>query len=1148
MRTVGTRDKIWPHNGRTLRSVNDRKPTMIHHAMKKLISPMVLLPLAFTAQAGNGHEHDHGTNATVTANVHQTFAQNLGQWSDKVLYRTGVNGATMFVEQNGWTWSKLEESAAGRMHDIALLSAEEQRALVFNGHAWRMRFVDGGSDRTTGTDKAEHYENFFIGNDRSKWKGHVPVFGGLVQHDVWPGIDVMLSKVNGNFKYDVVLEPGSDHTKVALAYDGLNAMNIGKEGELILTTSVGDVTELAPVAFYGDEKGGAIPCSFILDGTTVKFRFDQPVDASRTIVIDPVLIAGTYSGATGASNYGHCATFDNAGSIFTAGRNFGPTYPATVGAFQTAMGGGGTDISLSKYSPDGSTLIWASYLGGSDSENPHSMITNVLGELIVLGSTGSADFPVTPGAFDNSNDDLDMSITHFSFDGSALVGSTFVGGSASDGYNNMYANYGEAYRGEVIVDPIGNIVVSSFSSSPDFPTTAGAFQPTLAGGQDAVVLVLDPTCSQLLASTFVGGTSDDNAMGLRIAANGEIVIAGITESADLPIPSGGYQPAYLGGGRDGYVMRFSSDLTTQLAGTFFGTTSSDGAYFIDLDSADDVWIYGQTQGTIPVSPAGTYGTSGQGNIFIAKLQSDLTSAPITTMVPGSVTPVAFLVDVCDHVYISGYDANGPLPLTPDALYTTESFYLASFDVGLSGILFGTHYGGSHVDGGTSRFDKNGIIYQGVCSGGQSMQSTTWAYAPVNQVSWDIAVFKIDFQTAGVQANIASDAITGCAPATFNLTATGSAAGFVWDLGDGSPQQTGTNVTVTYDSVGTYLITLIGNDPNSCNLADTTYITLNVYDPASTLAAFEATPLSTCDGYFLQLNNTSIGANQFTWTFGDGATSTGSAPTHEYTGPGTYQVGLLAVDAICISADSTIMPVTFVTPTLPFDPVSPSYLCPNGTAQISAGAGFDSYAWETGSSNSTITVSEIGTYTVTVTDGFCTATDSIAVFLATLPPPMQDIFICGADVGRLSPDYSVSNIVWNTGSTEESIPVEGGNTYSFIATDLQGCSVLDTIDVFQISPIRADNFIPNVFSPNGDQKNDVFGVDGIGFQDFRMEVYDRWGLKMYDTTSIQKGWNGGKDNATGSAVPDGTYFYIISFKDRCAGDEFAEHHGHVTLVR
>lgn len=1124
------------------------KHKLILDPMKKLISLSVILLVSINVHAGNGHDHDYTNNATITVNAPQSFVQNLGQWNENVLFRTRVNGAAMFVERNAWTWSKLEESAADRMHDIALLSIEEQRSLVFNGHAWRMRFVNGGSDKVTGTDKAAHYENYFLGNDRSKWKGHVPVFGGLIQHNVWPGIDVVLSKVNGNFKYDVVLAPGADPSLVALAYDGLDAMSIGANGELILKTSVGDVTEMAPVAFYGDEKGGAIPCSFLLDGSTVKFKFNTVVDGSRTIVIDPVLIAGTYSGATGASNYGHCASFDNAGNIYTAGRNFGPTYPATVGAFQTAMGGGGTDISLSKYSPDGSTLIWASYLGGSDGENPHSLFANGAEELVVLGSSNSSDFPITVGAFDNTIGGQDITVTHISTDGSVLIGSTFLGGSGSDGTNAMYENYGEAYRGEVIVDPVGNILISSFSSSTDFPVTTGAFQPTLAGGQDGVVAVLDPTCDQLLAATYIGGSSDDNAMGLRIASNGEIFVAGITQSSDLLIPTGAYSPTYGGGFRDGYVIRFSSDLTTQIAGTFFGTSGSDGAYFIDLDSADDVWIYGQTSGTVPVSPAGTYGAIGQGNIFIANITADLTAAPITTMIPGNVAPVAFLVDVCDHIYISGYAANGALPTTADALYTTGSFYLASFDVGLTDILFGTHYGGSHVDGGTSRFDKNGIVYQGVCSGGQSMQSTPWAFATTNQIAWDIAVFKIDFETAGVQANVSSDAITGCVPATFNLVATGQAEEFLWDLGDGSPIITGDSITVVFDSVGTYLVTLIGNDTNSCNLADTTYITLNVYDPASTLADFVATPLSTCDGYFLQLDNTSIGANQFSWTFGDGATSTASAPTHEYAGPGTYQVSLVAVDGICISSDSTTMPVTFTTPSLPFDPASPGYLCPNGSTQISAGTGFDTYAWETGSTNATINVNEVGTYTVTVTDGFCTATDSIDVLLATLPGPMEDVYICGDDLGTLAPNFGVTNILWNTGSTEPTVAIQGGNTYSFVATDLQGCSVLDTIDVFHISPIRADNFIPNVFSPNGDQKNDVFGVDGIGFQDFRMEIYDRWGLKMYETTSIQKGWNGGLDNATGSKVPDGTYFYIITFKDRCADDTLAEHHGHVTLVR
>ena len=94
--------------------------------------------------------------------------------------------------------------------------------------------------------------------------------------------------------------------------------------------------------------------------------------------------------------------------------------------------------------------------------------------------------------------------------------------------------------------------------------------------------------------------------------------------------------------------------------------------------------------------------------------------------------MAFLVDVCDQIYISGYNSSGQLPITPDAFYPNGSFYLAVFQPDMQYQLFGTNYGGSHVDGGTSRFDKNGIVYQGVCSGGQSMQSTPWAYAPANQ--------------------------------------------------------------------------------------------------------------------------------------------------------------------------------------------------------------------------------------------------------------------------------------------------------------------------------------------------------------------------------------------------------------------------------
>ncbi len=1102
---------------------------------------------SFVAAAAVAHTHD-GEHPHAPAKNNYSFVENLGQWPDAVLFRTHVNGAALFVEEHAWTWSKFEASAVDRMHDIATLSKEERDALQFNGHAWRMHFVDAtGSARPKGVDKFAHYQNYFIGNDRALWHGHVGAYGSLEQKDVWPGIDMVMRTLEGNFKYDVVLHPGADNGRIALAYDGLEGMALGERGELILKTSVGEVMEMAPVAFYADDEDERISCRFVLDGNTVRFAFPNGYDEDRTVVIDPVLIAATYSGATGDSNYGHCATYDDAGNIYTGARNFGPTYPATVGAFQTTMGGGGTDISLSKYNPDGSDLIWAAYLGGSNGENPHSLIVNAQGELIVLGSTDSNDFPVTDGSFDEThNGENDIVLVHIAADGSSLIGSTYIGASGSDGYNQMWGNYGEAYRGEVYVDMQGNILVASFTSSADFPVTPGVWQTELAGEQDGVLVKMDPTCSQVLASTFVGGSSSDNAMGIRIAQNGDIFVAGITQSSDMTFPTGALMDAYQGGERDAYVLRLTSDFTTAVAGTYFGTADSDGAYFIDTDTDDNVWIFGQSTGEVPIFPTGTYGSSGE--IFLLKLTPQLNETLVSTMIPGNMAPVAFLVDVCNHVYISGYNTGGTLPTTSDALYQDGGFYLAAFDVDMTTILFGSFYGGSHVDGGTSRFDKNGIIYQGVCSGGNSMQSTTWAWRTTNAIAWDIAVFKIDFAVAGVQANIFSTSTTGCVPVTFTLNAVGQATLFTWDFGNGLPLQTGNEVNVSYDTPGAYPVILIGTDPNSCNLADTTYITLNVYDPEELLADFQPTPVSSCDGYFLQVDNSSIGANQYTWNFGDGASSAAFEPVHEYAGPGTYTVALEVRNSICVDTASVDLPVTFVVPQLPFDPPSPVPLCPGGDAVLTAGTGFDSYAWSTGGNSSSISVDEPGYYLITVTDGACEAVDSVQVLQSLPHPPMPDVYKCAGGSVSISPGFAVSSILWSNSQNTPTITVDEDGIYTFTAIDDVGCEATGAITVVEIPVDRGDGFIPNVFTPNNDQKNDQFLIVGEGLQNFSMEIYDRWGLKMFETATQTKGWNGGLDNATGDVVPDGTYYYIIKFRDICSTEPSTTHTGHVTLLR
>jgi gliding motility-associated-like protein len=881
--------------------------TQIGFPMFRTILPGILLCASVTnVAASSAHDHDHGP-------VNVQYIENKGQWPQEVLYRTGVNGATVFLEKNGTSWVKIDAASLEQLHDYMELSPEEKAAFVMKGYAWRVRFEGASPDPAiVPMEKANGYHNYFYGNDPSKWVSEVGLFGVVKYDEVWPGIDVIYHSVEGNMKYDVVLAPGADPSLIALRYDGLDKFFINEGGNVVLQTSVGNVMEMAPVAFYSDGAREPIGSRYVLENGVLRYSLDQ-YDASRPVTIDPVLIASTLSGATGASNYGHCATYDIQGNIYTGARNFGPSYPVTTGAFQSSMGGGGTDMSFSKYNADGSDLIWASYLGGSDGENPHSMVVNSQGQLCILGTTSSSNFPVTANAYDNTYNSTgtfgtDMTVTVVHANGTSLIGSTFIGGSDNDGLNGAWANYGESYRGEIIVDAADNIVIASCTSSGNFPVTGGAYQSSLGGAQDAVVLGLSPNASALTFSTFLGGSQLDSGMGVRIV-DGQIVVCGYTDSSDFPVGAGGYQSTFQGG-TDGFVVKLNGNANNLIAGTFFGTGSADRAYFLDHDLDSNIWIYGQTEGTIAIQPAGTWGEPG-GSMFITKLDNALSAAEITSVFGTSawggtaMAPVAFLVDVCDNIYISGYNSSSGLPLTPNSLASTGSFYLAAFEVDMQSLLFGTYFGGSHVDGGTSRFDKNGIIYQGVCSGMGSMNTTSWAWATNQTIGWDIGVFKIDFQVAGVNAAGASTLNQGCAPIQIDFSNASTGDTWVWDFGDGSPTVEEFEPSHLYTVPGTYTVTLIALDSLTCNLADTTYLEIVIGEQQPITADMTIEQVPDCQSILLEGENLSTGSNiAFTWLFGDGTTSSDTNAVHIYTAPGEYTVQLIAYDpAGCSPADT-----------------------------------------------------------------------------------------------------------------------------------------------------------------------------------------------------------------------------------------------------
>lgn len=290
-----------------------------------------------------------------------------------------------------------------------------------------------------------------------------------------------------------------------------------------------------PVAWQTQD-GEKIPvkCKFTIDlknngNTEVKFDLGNEYDPSMPLIIDPVLVFSTFSGST-ADNFGFTATYDLQKNTFGGGIVFpSGQYPVTTGAFQTGFNGvtlaTTRDVAITKFNQQGTGLLYSTYLGGTGTEAPHSLVCDDAGNLYVMGTTSSTDFPMLPTAYDNtysggttitppnsgiSYSGTDIFVVKFNPGGTALLGTTYVGGTGNDGINSasvLAYNYGDMFRGEIILDGSGNCIVASVSSSNNFPVTGTAPQPIFGGGAtDGIVFRLNNNLSSLLWSTYIGGS------------------------------------------------------------------------------------------------------------------------------------------------------------------------------------------------------------------------------------------------------------------------------------------------------------------------------------------------------------------------------------------------------------------------------------------------------------------------------------------------------------------------------------------------------------------------------------------------------------------------------------------------------------------
>jgi gliding motility-associated-like protein len=885
------------------------------------------------------------TPVTQSADVH--YVENKNQWEPFIKYEADFRGGKIFLEENKFTYLFYNAD------DIQSLHAHEGKQIdAVRLHAIKISPLGANMNvKTEGSGELSYHNNYFIGNDKSKWAPDVRLFTSVTYKEIYPGIDLKFYSSHTDVKYDFVLKPNASPSDIRLNFDGAGNLAL-KDGNLLMKLSVGDILIEKPFAYQiVNNIQKEIKCAFVLEGNTLRFKFPHGYDKSLPLIIDPTLVFSSYTGSN-ADNWGFTATYDAAGNLYSGGNVEGFGYPVTAGAYQLAYGGGGfggngfsCDIAIAKFSSNGSTLLYATYLGGSDNEQPHSIIVDHNNELVIYGTTTSIDFPVTTGSYDTTlNGLVDIIISKLSTNGNSLVASTYLGGPNDDGINTdpgfsttgpLKYNYSDEARGEIIIDANNNYIVGTCTQSTNFPTTTGAYHTSYYGGlQDGVIFQMNSSLTTLNWSTFLGGGTDDAVYDVVIDGNGDLYVAGGTNSANFPTTAGTLHTTYQGGIADGFIVHMNSTGSTLIASTFIGTAAYDQTYFVELDYNGNVYCTGQTEGTYPVS-AGVYSNTG-GKQFIHKLNSALTTTIYSTIFGNNstypnISPTAFLVDTCENVYVAGWgrclslgvfrpgNVTG-MPVTANAFQSTTDgcdFYFFVLDKDALSLLYATYFGGQfseeHVDGGTSRFDKNGVIYESVCAGcgGNSDFPTTSGVVSNtnNSNNCNNGVIKLAFNLASTVSSITTSPSMGCAPFTLTfINNSVNSTSYLWDFGDNTPTSTQAAPTHTYTTPGLYNVMLIAYNSNSCNQNDTSYAQITVTASAPQPASFNVSQTGTCDSFIVNTQNTTGWGNTYTWDFGDGFDTTAFSPSHIYSDTGQYQITLIVADTVCATNNDTIVQV------------------------------------------------------------------------------------------------------------------------------------------------------------------------------------------------------------------------------------------------
>ncbi len=628
------------------------------------------------------------------------FIKNQGQFqSPDVLFAAASPGTTAWITRAGEIVYSLKGSGRGK---------NKKRDILYES------LVDPSSVEIKGMDQSDTVFNFFFNDNCGRRQVKASAFKSVSFGEVYPGVNLEITASGSTVEKIFKIAPHADPAMIRLSVTGAGPLMVTDKGELKVKTRIGDIHMSRPVAFQ-EEKGvrKSVDISYLAVGSQYRFKVGE-YDRTKPLVIDPY-IAGTYFGGSSGNDYVNTMATDAQGNVYIAGETDAYDMPVTDSAPETNLNSTSNDSGfIAKFDPDLTTLLAATYLGGSGYDWITSMaVESETGNIFVTGVTSSSNFPATEGAYDTTyNLGNDIFVAKLDQNIETLISATFLGGRSDDGYYDDGFDDTDDSNGQaaIALGPDGSVFVAGFTGSSDFPSTNGACDTTYNGSFDAFISKFSNDLSELTASSYLGGNQYEWIYSLTLDSSGTLYGVGVTASDNFPVTESAYDTSY-NSGWDLFVVCMDSSLGDIQAATFLGGSGKDG-YMTDGDkrsiavtSDNEILIAGSTQSSdFPVGP-NAYDASYNGNTdgFLVKMNSSLTDLRQGTFLGGSGSDTIFSLEQDrQYVYVCGWAwQSDDFPVTQNAYDTilggSVDGYLAVLNADLSNLVYASFIGGTGMD-------------------------------------------------------------------------------------------------------------------------------------------------------------------------------------------------------------------------------------------------------------------------------------------------------------------------------------------------------------------------------------------------------------------------------------------------------------------